>query len=62
MQFGATPEKAGDKFTVRNFRKDVLRELKKLKLAWPTLTYGTPTGCLEIRPCAPSINPKGLIR
>ena len=62
MQFGATPEKAEDKFTVRDFRKDVLRELKKLKLAWPTLTYGTPTGCLEIRPCAPSINPKGLIR
>jgi len=60
MQFGSMPEKAEDKFTVRDFRKDVIRELKKLKLAWPTLNYGTPTGCLEIRPCPPSINPKAI--
>jgi len=59
-QFGSSPEKAGDKFTVRDFRKDVLRELKKLKLAWPALSYGTPVGCLEIRPCPPSISPKSI--
>ncbi len=59
-QFGSTPEKANDKFTVRDFRKDVLRELKKLKIAWPALSYGTPVGCLEIRPCPPSINPKTI--
>jgi Plasmid encoded RepA protein len=59
-QFGADPAKAGDKFTVRNFRQDVIRELKKLKLCWPSLDYGTPTGCLEIRACAPSINPKAI--
>ena len=61
IQFGAAPEKAEDKITVRNFRNDVLRELKKLKLAWPALAYATPTGCLEIKPCPPSIAPKGLL-
>jgi hypothetical protein len=59
-QFGADPERAGDKYVIRDFRKDVLRELKKLKLCWPSLTFGTPVGCLEIRPCPPSINPKSI--
>lgn len=59
-QFGADPQKADDKYTIRNFRADVLRELKKLKLCWPSLSYATPMGCLEIRPCAPSINPKAI--
>jgi hypothetical protein len=60
-QFGVDPAKGGDKFTVRNFRQDVLRELKKLKLCWPSLDYGTPTGCLEIRACTPSVPPKLII-
>ena len=34
-QFGADPSKAGDNRTVQDFRKDSLRELKKIKLAWP---------------------------
>ena len=31
-QFGVNPDRASDKFTVRNFRTKVLRELKKIKL------------------------------
>ena len=50
-QFGAEPGQAADKFTVRNFRADCLRELAKIRLAWPHLNYATPRGALEIRPC-----------
>lgn len=59
-QFGADPAKAGDKEVVNSFRKDVLRELKKLKLCWPALDYSTPKGCLEIKACMPSVPPKAL--
>lgn len=62
MQFGADPAKAEDKYVIRDFRKDVLRELKKLRAAWPALDFTTPTGCLEIRGCPPSINPKAIAR
>jgi hypothetical protein len=61
LQFGAAPEKADDKYVLRNFRMDVLRELRNLKLCWPSLSFSTPKGCLEIRPCAPSIIPKASI-
>jgi hypothetical protein len=57
-QFGTDPDHAGEKTTVQNFRKDVLRELQKLKLCWPALDYRTPKGCLEIRPCPPSVPAK----
>jgi hypothetical protein len=60
VQFGADPAKAEDKYVIRDFRKDVLRELTKLKTCWPDLDYDTPEGCLEIRPCPPSIIPKGI--
>ena len=43
-QFGMTPDKASDNLTVQNFRKDCLRELKKIKLAWPELNYSTAPG------------------
>jgi hypothetical protein len=59
-QFGSDPAKAEDKFVVRDFRKDALRELRKLKLSWPGLQVATPTGCLEIRGCPPSIAPKAI--
>ena len=36
-QFGVDPAKAGNKETIQNFRREVLRELKKIKLAWPEL-------------------------
>lgn len=60
VQFGADPTKAADNDVVNDFRRDALRELKKLKLSWRALDYTTPKGCLEIRPCAPSIAPKPI--
>ena len=56
-QFGADPDKARDKYTVRNFRTKVLRELKKIKLAWPELNYSTATGVLILLPSTPAIPP-----
>ena len=56
-QFGAHPAKASDKFTVRNFRTKVLRELKKIKLAWPELNYTTAKGVLILHPSTPAIAP-----
>ena len=45
-QFGVDPAKASDNRTVQDFRKDCLRELKKIKLAWPGLNYSTARGVL----------------
>ena len=56
-QFGVAPDRAIDKFTVRNFRTKVLRELKKIKLAWPELNYSTALGVLILHPSTPSIAP-----
>ena len=56
-QFGAHPDKASDKFTVRDFREKVLRELKKIKLAWPGLNYTTAKGVLILYPSTPAIPP-----
>ena len=55
-QFGANPGKT-DKVTILNFRKKVLRELGKLKNAWPGLDYRIPRGYLELRPTAARIPP-----
>ena len=41
VQLGSHPDKHGDKVTVQAFRKKCLRELKKIKLAWPELDYTT---------------------
>lgn len=62
VQFGADPSMSKDKTTIQNFRKDVLRELKKLKTCWPTLNYATPKGGLELRACPPSVPPKAVSR
>ena len=56
-QFGAHPAKASDKFIVRNFRCKVLRELKKIKMAWTELNYTTAPGVLILLPSTPSIPP-----
>ncbi len=48
-QFGVNPARA-DKVVIDNFRKKALRELGKLKRAWPELDYRTPRGFLELRP------------
>ena len=61
-QFGADPNKASDRVTVDNFRKDCLRELKKIKLAWPDLHYATAKGVLILSPSTPLISPKHLER
>ena len=54
-QFGSEQAQAGDKFVVRNFRTQALRELKKIKLAWPDLNYTTARGILILHPSTPAI-------
>ena len=56
-QFGAHPDKASDNRTVDNFRTKCLRELKKIKLAWPGLNYSTAPGVLILLPSVPHISP-----
>ena len=56
-QFGAHPDKASDKFIVRNFRTKCLRELKKIKTAWPELNYSMAAGVLILHPSTPAIAP-----
>ena len=56
-QFGAHPANASDHRTVQNFRLKVLRELKKIKLAWPDLNYATGRGFLTLYPSTPVIPP-----
>ena len=56
-QFGAHPDKASDNRTVQNFRCEVLRELKKIKMAWPDLNYTTAPGVLILHPSTPAITP-----
>ena len=56
-QFGAHPDKASDRVTVDAFRTDCLRELKKIKLAWPSLNYTTAPGVLILLPSTPAIAP-----
>ena len=56
-QFGVDPAKASDKRTVDAFRTKCLRELKKIKLAWPELTYATAKGVLILYPSKPAITP-----
>ena len=56
-QFGLYPDKAHDKRTVLDFRRNVLRELKKIKLAWPELNYSTVPGDLILLPSVPAIAP-----
>ena len=56
-QFGAHPDNAHDKKTVQNFRIKVLRELQKIKLAWPELNYSTAPGVLILHPSTPTIPP-----
>ena len=56
-QFDADPSKAGNHDTVQYFRRKVLRELKKIKLAWPGLNYATAPGVLILLPSTPAIPP-----
>ena len=56
-QFGVNPARAEDNSTVQHFRKDCLRELKKIRAAWPDLNYQTGKGILILFPSTPSITP-----
>ena len=56
-QFGPHPAKANDPATVKNFRRKILRELKKIKIAWPDLHYTTAPGVLILHPSTPVILP-----
>ena len=57
-QFGVDPAQADDTNTVNNFRTDCLRELKKIKTAWPSLHYSAKEkGVLILYPSPPSILP-----
>ena len=59
-QFGVDQARAGDKLVVNDFRKDCLRELKKIKDAWPDLHYSTAKGALILSPSPPRIAPSQL--
>ena len=66
-QFGVEPARSNDKRTVDNFRTDCLRELKKIKTAWPDLEYRIErgrrhekTGALLLLPSTPQIPPLRL--
>ena len=56
-QFGTDPAKATDKRIIKIFRRQALRELKKIKLAWPDLSYSTVPGLLILHPSTPAIPP-----
>ena len=47
--------KASDKRTVDNFRTKCLRELTKIRVAWPELNYATAKGVLILHPSPPAI-------
>ena len=57
-QFGVDPDQASDKRTVDAFRTDCLRELVKIKTAWPGLSYSTAKGVLIVGPSKTSIPSK----
>ena len=56
-QFGANPTQASDKNIVNAFRTKCLRELKKIRIAWPELNYVTAKGVLILQPSEPAIQP-----
>ena len=56
-QFGAEPKRAGDGRTVDSFRRRCVRELQKIRTAWPDLVYQLPYGALVIHPARPRILP-----
>ena len=60
-QFGVDPVKAGDNRTVDNFRTDCLRELKKIKVAWPDLSYVAAKGVLVLLPSKPAVPPHVVV-
>ena len=60
-QFGADPAKAGDTRLVDAFRTDCLREITKIKTAWPNLKCSTAQGVLIVSPSSPRIQTAQLL-
>ena len=58
-QFDADPAQTPGKRAIQDFRRKVLRELKKIKMAWQGLNYTTAPGLLIVHPSIPSIAPVG---
>lgn len=56
-QFAFRPELEAGR-SVKDFRRDVLRELGKIRIAWPQLSYSTPKGLLVLRPSPPRVSPQ----
>ena len=56
-QFGAEPTRADEGRTVDSFRRRCVRELRKIRTAWPDLVYELPHGALVIHPSTPRIVP-----
>ena len=56
QQFGAE-QVGGDQLAVWNFRRQCIRELGKIRTAWPEFTFGLPYGALVIHPTTPRILP-----
>ena len=56
QQFGAE-QAGGDQQAVWNFRRQCIRELRKIRTAWPKFTFGLPYGALVIHPTTPRILP-----
>ena len=55
--------RASDRVTADNFRRKVLRELVKIKTAWPDLNYSTAKGVLILWPSNPTIAPsRGIVQ
>ena len=46
-QFGLAPARAEDRRTAAAFRTDCLRELKKIKIAWPGLIFAVDAGGVD---------------
>ena len=60
-QFGLDPANASNWRLVDDFRTKCIRELKKIKVAWPGLDYATPRGSLELFPTTtPSVTPRQI--
>ena len=57
QQFGPNPNNGATNNAIQNFRRRILRELKKIKLAWSGLNYSMAPGVLILHPSTPVIPP-----
>ena len=62
FQFGPNPNNAATHDAIQNFRRRILRELNKIKLAWLGLNYATALGVLILHPSIPKITPSAWAR